>query len=74
MKKKLFVIEKDFLKLEAEGQKLAEISRSLKQFIRTVKPCPFGSGLRKFALDPFSKMQEKKFKWWSDLVLSKIWL
>ena len=40
--------------------------------------CPFGSGLRKFALDPvvviFSAFLKKKYKWWSDPVLRKIWL
>ena len=40
-------------------------------------PCPFGSGLIKFALDPvvvFLFKNEKKYKWWSDPVLCKIWL
>ena len=43
--------------------------------LKLQKPCPFGSGLRKFALDPvivffFSKMQ-KDHKWWSDPFLRK---
>ena len=40
-----------------------------------LKPCPFGSGLRKFALDPvfviFFK-NEKKYKWWSDRIYNLI--
>jgi hypothetical protein len=39
------------------------------------KPCPFGLGLRKFALDPvvviFFKKWQKNYKWWSDLTLRK---
>ena len=34
------------------------------------QPCPFGSGLREFALNPVKNA--KKCKWWSDLVLRKI--
>ena len=36
------------------------------------KPCPFGSVLRKFALD-FQKCK-KNYNWWSDFVLRKIGL
>ena len=40
---------------------------------QTQKPCPFESGLRKFALDPvvviFFKKLQKNYKWWSDPVV-----
>ena len=41
------------------------------------KPCPFGSGLRKFALEFvivfFFQKCRKYYKWWSDIVLRKNW-
>ena len=44
----------------------------------SLKPCPFGSGLKKFALDPvvviFFKNAKKNYKCWSDPVLIKFWL
>ena len=40
------------------------------------QPCPFGLGLRKFALDPvvviFFKKLQKNYKWWSDPVIVNI--
>jgi hypothetical protein len=43
-----------------------------------LKPCPFGSGLRKFAPDLvvvifFAFLKKKNYNWWFDLVLV-IWL
>ena len=38
------------------------------------KPCPFESGLRKFALDPVVVIFFKDAKCWFDPVVRKIWL
>ena len=52
--------------------------KKLQVWDQSTKPCPFGSGLRKFALDPviaiFFKNEKKKYKWRSDPVLRKFCL
>ena len=40
---------------------------------KKIQPCPFGLGLRKFALDPvfviFFKKWQKNYKWWSNPIV-----